>query len=1451
MKIKMFSAMLMSLSLSALASSVSWDFSQDQPDWKQARNLTAVGADNGLELNIAAYDSYIGNYNVDIDPVKYPRIKIVYVASGLPQKTSGEIFFTGERTSEFGKAGYFRIPSLIVDGKEHTLILDANSDLPAGARMWFMEKRIKQLRLDLVNQFPGKILLKKVELLPDADSTATSWDFKVKQNGWKYKRHLNTTQTPEGLVLDVFKGDSQIGNNNVNIDTSVYGKVRIVYSASGFTGKTSGELFFAGAANPQFSDGRSFIIPSLKCDGKEHTLVLDINKNIPAGARMWTNEKVIRQLRLDMVNQFPGKIILKKLEFIPTVNAVPISKLDETNIRNGYYLPLGESDRAALKVKAGTYNVWLYGASEAEKALTALKKLNNFQTLPEKNSGVWLLAGQWQAAEDALFDVKLNSENTGILLTTEKTTPALTDGGVRFKIKSEVRPSVGSEKYLPFDEKAPYWKSRLVADGNHWYSSGHSLVRRNFDLPQVPQKAYLQITADDQVDEIHLNGKKLRGIWTNDWKYPSVVEISKYLQAGQNLLAVKYTNTGSFGGVMFDITANFADGKSITVGADGSEKVAFKGAAANWMTVDFDDSSWEKTSTHMGPPYAPYSSYILPYIDYSTPKGSYTCEASFPADSSRDALKLHLTLTGTPALSDDEIVYAKLYPAKRTRDARPVTFISKKISDLKVINRTAEGMTLEISGFTLPEFGGAMDGVFEYGIYGRTTQDSGKIAVKLPDNPYPGSDQPIAVTVDKSGVSPIVKLNSKPFYPTFMSIFYPKYPTGMEGKNSPIKVREFLAGGSANEWWVGPDQYDFTAIDERICKIIREYPDSYVAAWVWCQPPHWYDKTYPDRISRDSKGNVFPYYVSTVTFSDPEYRKDAAKAIKAFVEHCEKYFGNKMFAYNMAGGISLEWQGWGCHSMGTRGVLNDYSQSAQRDFVNFAAQRYPELNITAIPSFEERSVNRGTVFRDPVKDKKAIIYEEYYSESIADCIAVCAAEVKKVTNGKKLAGAYYGYYFEYGNMAYCVNGAGHNGMYRLLKDDNIDFFLSPNSYGVRAPGEPNADMKVFGSIIAAGKFSMLEDDTRTYLTPPADHHQTINAEETHNTLRRNWGMSLARRQPICMLPIEQGREYSSPALRQDFTMLQAMGQQLFESNRPSGVEIAVVVDEKSLKYMRPDNQLHKVNGITHYRYSQDGTMQVNPHYEQNITGPLIYFQRFATARIGAGVDYIYISDVPRLADKYKFYIFLADFAANEEFVAAINELKKRNVTVFTAYGAGFTGQDKDVDPELMSSLLGMQFSRISAGPLKVSVTDAAQFESGELTQLVYGPDYSTDPRFAVNDTQAKVWGYYADRSGAALASKKVGNMQLVFSGSTHITPDMLRALAKDAGVFINVNSSDNLFAGYGIYSLNAVSTGCKVINFPERVKEVKDVFTGRILARNVDKIALNLKAHETMVIYAE
>ena len=116
-----------------------WDFSQPQRDWQKCKDLTVTQQNDALELNITGRDSNLLGEGMAVDPVKYTRIRITYSAEGLPDKTSGEIFYAGKRTPNFTGRHCVRVPSLIADGKEHTLTLDARRDIPAQAEDWFMD----------------------------------------------------------------------------------------------------------------------------------------------------------------------------------------------------------------------------------------------------------------------------------------------------------------------------------------------------------------------------------------------------------------------------------------------------------------------------------------------------------------------------------------------------------------------------------------------------------------------------------------------------------------------------------------------------------------------------------------------------------------------------------------------------------------------------------------------------------------------------------------------------------------------------------------------------------------------------------------------------------------------------------------------------------------------------------------------------------------------------------------------------------------------------------------------------------------------------------------------------------------------------------------------------------------------------------------------------------------
>ena len=205
----------------------------------------------------------------------------------------------------------------------------------------------------------------------------------------------------------------------------------------------------------------------------------------------------------------------------------------------------------------------------------------------------------------------------------------------------------------------------------------------------------------------------------------------------------------------------------------------------------------------------------------------------------------------------------------------------------------------------------------------------------------------------------------------------------------------FLAGGASNTWWIAPRKYDFTEIDNRIAKIIREYPNAYVVAWIWLCPPPWYAKAYPIafRETMTAPGST-TYRDRHLLRSD--YREDAKHAIDAFVKHCESLYSSRMIAYNLCGGVSLEWQGWmpwaPCQE--STGRLQSLRQAR---FPGLCRQAISELKVSDLPSYEQRFSSTDTIFRDPVKDLVARIHDEFYSQSIADTI--CLLPISQGRNG--------------------------------------------------------------------------------------------------------------------------------------------------------------------------------------------------------------------------------------------------------------------------------------------------------------------------------------------------------------------------------------------------------------------------------------------------------------------
>ena len=1309
--------------LPLLASALpNWEFTGSKVGpWKHTFNLSAKPVAEGLQLNLTGRDSNIAARPLALDPEKYGGLEIVYRAEGFAEQTSGQIFFATKAEPKYDPRKQIDLPPLICDGNWHTITVNVRQ-IKGGRALWTGGGRITGLRLDLADQFPGRITLRSVKMLPPLATALPNWVFAGGKVGpWKHTFNLTATLTAEGLQLDLTGRDSNIAARPLALDPEKCGGIEIVYRAEGFTGQTSGQIFFATKAEPKYNGRKQIDLPPLICDGNWHTLEVDAWRT-RGGRALWTDGGSITGLRLDLADQFPGRITLRSVRMLPS--------------------------RPSRAARHG---------------------------LPESR-------------------------------------PVELGAAVHAK---------GSDGFM--NGEAPVFSSPMTAPaGGGFDHAGHCYLRREFELDGPVRTALLQTVCDDEIAELYVNGRRVEYTWSNKWHRSDALEIPvEYFTTGKNLIAVDYINYGDVGGLMLDLQVMTENGSFVLVTAQDSRgTVAAPGP--DWMRPE-TSVDWPLAETRPGAPHPPWCSYP-PYRSIRPGDAKLAVEATRGEGSS-----IEVVLRGEPALTDDSRVFAKLFSGASRRVL--VHVAAGTLRDLGAVRQEDGSYRVRFDDGGKLRYGAAVDAAWEFGMKGREVTGDAAVKFHLDDRPMPGT--PAVLRLARTPRGPVPMLNGQPFYFNILRHAHSQIPSGMEGPESPFNIVIASVGGWREEWWIGPGKYDFTVIDRELNFALANYPDAMLALGIWCQPGFWYGRAYPERLSCDESGKV-PRNTSSVpslSFSDPEWRADAKEALDALVRHCEKYFGPRMVLYNLLGGLTSEWQGWTSQSP----LFSDYSEGEARRFVAYAARQ--GRTVEGVPSHEERiAAAEGGIFRNPVRDWKAILYDRYYNAMMAESVAELAAATKAACGGDKLVGTYFGYLQEYAHMSYSVNSGGHNDLRVLLDSPAVDFLVSPQSYRLRMLGSPNAEMKPFGSIREAGKLSLIEDDSRTNMTALTNCNQTYNLEDSVAVLERNIATYITNGMPLWQVPLRGGSELDHPAIRRIFLRAVKAGQYLY--TRPvegARAEIAAVIDADSISYLAPVYDRIRTPETKAYCYDEKGNFVDRDRSGLPVSGEMLSDQRWPLAQCGAPVDWLLLEDVPRLARCYKLVILLGAYADTPKLRAALTALNAAGTRVLVVYGAGFIDPAREgFSASSMNELLGMKIDIAKPGSIRVGFPDGR----------TAGADYMTLPRFRVADPGATVLAHYAnDRKIAAAAAKG----RMVFYGGALLDADFVRGIARGAGVHIYCDTDDNLAAGNGIVSIHCNRPGVKTVHFPGPT-DVVDLFSGEVLGRGVSEVKFPMRAYETRVM---
>lgn len=1430
--------------------------------WGSPRNLDLAAGPGVLSLTVRGPDSSIQRTGLAVDPGMALWLQVRYRASGLPEgETHGELFYANAAHG-FADDRYAHLPSLVGDGEWHDLWVHLPAAMRGEPSDWWDGGAVNALRLDLLNGAPARIEVNLIRLTAARDEELVPAGGRCLRR-WGEPYALEMEDREGGLALHVRERDCRLQSLDVPLNPAAARFVAIRYRASGFGNQeTGGQIFYANSRHG-IEAGHRLPIPALVTDGQWHDLVIDAAEALGRGFGDWFFGGPVTALRLDLVDQAPGEIEVAVVLVTPRLRVTSLEQLDLPEGRH-FLLPAAAfsvSGAAAagtgcsVELPDGQFTLWvrLLDVPEAYAALGRVRVEGGRQEPPGAGNSGGLVWARLGTASGGPLRVHRPAD-AGFLLDAVLITEG--DHVPRDRLVPAPQPVASSVRRVVPQSRSvagPYWGGQMIScpepgERDARLSASRTLFRRRFEAPGDLETAWLQISVDDFF-RLYLNGTLVaENLTAGSWMTPTLLDATAHVRAGRaNVIAVEAYNAGGPGGVFFDMVLNRPDHSAVRVVSDESWRCRGK-APDGWAAPEFDDAEWLTPACQPGPPNSPWV-VAIPYVNKAWEPPTRVLELQarerLPAGETQEiACRLD---SETPVAAGDVLV------ATLTRADTGGQLMSKEFQlTAEQLAADADG-TVALRGLSVPisrwfpagdvDLALSMPGrrlegnrLFRFAVYGDRPAENLASEVRMGE-----------------GV-PRLWVNGRPFF----AMVGNGEGRDREGTAAACRAAGFnvsavwVDGMGRPQWWTGPGQFDFGPVDALLLETLDSNPEALVLPILWAAPPPWWGERYPEELARFSDGTSWPYYRSTPSFNSRRWREDAAEAVGAFVRHIEGGpFAGRVLGYWVVGGVSAEWQGWGCHNSAANRHLMDYSAPEQEAFHAFLRGRFPEhpeWHGAAIPGLAERLERHLGVFRDPARAALCIAYDRMYSESVAGTMLACVGAAKAACGRRKIVGVYYGYSLEYANMDWALHMSGHNALRLALDSPDLDFLSAPHSYAVRRLGEDMGWMWPFASIHRAGKLFWPDDDSRTHLSGACDYNPSVNPAQTREVLRRNWGKQLCHLTPVGFLQIESGRELASPAIARDARITRRAGEFALRQGVRRRAEIAAVIDEESIPYLSYDSARLASDHLEPV-VAWNGDQWLYNRRVNNLAAELIGYQRSRLARIGAPVDILLLSDFEKGPLDYKLYIMLSCFRSDERVTAAVREqVLSRGATVLWCGAPGFI-RGESAAAGHMQDLTGIELRRAERPfPPMVNVTRLRSPLTAGLLSLTFGAPYELDPVFYVADPAAEVLGVYRDSGLPALALKAVGGGRSLFCGSPVLPPDLLRSLARAAGVHIYLESGDVLHANDGFVMLHTASAGEKTIRLPARA-DVVEVYTGQVLFRGVDSFRIREAAQTTRVFY--
>jgi len=1293
------------------------------------------------------------------------------------------------------------------------------------------------------------------------DNNDAVWNQENNFRNWKYFGNASGTVANGVITMTDIRFDSRISNFKVNFDPKKYDTFTYTYRAFDGAGKRGGELYFSHTGE-KFSDKRSWRLPPMVADGQWHTISVT-----PDDFTSFRTGGMITSLRFDPTNAAGGRIEIKEIKFekrftppekivwnknnfdlwtysYHTKKEVVDGILTLTDIKKDCNIEIKK-----LKIDPELYNTFTftYRAEGTGKGAGQLYFAHAKQFYNDARScriAPLTADGQWHTVSVSPRDMELWLAGGNII--SLRFDPTDSAGG-KIEIKEMIL-----EKRDPADLKknslelieakldAPQWPdlkseiwpsgSRNVQAGKHYFQgkmikSPEDKVRggkhhefflgREFELKEKPVHGYLQYTADDCA-QAFVNGHAAG--FSNDWRSCQVYDVSKFLQAGKNVLGIHYFNTNTHGGVIAELYVQYADGSCERINSDEGFKSNIK-EMPGWNRTGFNDSSWAGILHCPPPPAAPWG-VRLPYRYFSDMQR--VKKISFAPQSVTAGKSVRFQITCEGKIPENPVSVSILL--KKNLVWRDEVTVDKT----NFIPGENGLWTLDFNYQVPLYFNDKYTVALESDIFSAQSADSKAMVLeikRIDRDPKFAQKNTFKVVKSASG-APVFQLNGKPFFAAWVN------PPAKYQHLAPIPANVASVIFDVKHWWGEGDTILTDVLDHEALRVAKHFPDAYFMWTLVCRFPADWRSNNPDEMCQDENGlpNGGRYSLASL-----KARQDFEKQMVKAIEYLENSpYANRIIGYRIAGGYTVEWLGWESAS----GKALDFSPAGKKAFAAFAAEKYPQLDNFAVPSGAERnSLDGKSLLWDQKKHLKTIAYNDFSSNTTADFMLHLARKAKELVGKDKVIGTYYGYVstlHHTGRSQY----RSHYALKKVLDANTVDYIMSPNSYPLRDMGETCGEMKPFATLLKNNIIPVCEDDTRTHYgyDVKGSQRQTITEKQTIAQELRNMAIAICRNSPNYYYPLTNGTEISFPAMTGLINNLKITGQHILENNTARNAQIALVVSEESIKAMPPVTQMAR-SGIIDQYYKGNGNVAKRERIRPVLTFESFIGNQGRFNRSGSPVDQLLAEDLADNPGDYKLYVFINCFKYDDKFLAAVKKLQQRDCVLLWLYAPGYIkGLESSTDN--MKELTGMEFSRIDSGiPAAVIRKDGSVFGT---------PAANVTPMFAVSTPGVEVLGKYKNGQTGA-AAMKTGKALTVFSGAWQLDMKFISDILDRAGIYRFSKTLDPFEANDSLLMLHARYPGKKTITLPRKT-DVLDIMSGEIM-RDCKQIEFDAELHETRCFY--